>query len=249
MGANPEVAAPEESRRLLVVDDGSGELGPLALRLGRLGMEIHYASEAQEAYLFIAQERETIRLLAAPPSIDLRETSKLLQSLNETAGIPIPFVILGEEPDEERREQIREAGVDWVLWAPFKDVELRYLVTTAMAAPSVLSQRLEPRLPVDMVVTVRSRDRREVAVLSSLSARGAFIEVSEPLPVGSQLQLEFELLGERFRGFARVVYQELESPEDPSIISGVGVSFYGVDRDMSQLLLNAVQDCEARYRP
>ena len=109
--------------------------------------------------------------------------------------------------------------------------------------------RREPRVPVDLVATVRCGDRREMVVVSSLSPRGAFIEMSNPLPVGSQVRLDFDLDGSFFRGFARVVYQQHEESENPATTSGVGVFFYGSDRGTQQMLLRAVKVREAKYRP
>jgi CheY-like chemotaxis protein len=244
-----EATIAEEPIRVLLVDDGTGALGPVALRLGRLGVDIHYASEPDEAHLFIAQEQSTIRLLACSPNVGIAEAAKILKSLTEEIGSRPPFIVLGEKPESEVRAQLREVGVNWVLWAPFNDAELRYLVKSAMTLPSQLSKRLHPRLPVDLVANIRAGDRREVAVISSLSPRGAFIEMSDPLPEGSQIQLEFGVSGGRYRGFARVVHRQLENPEDPTAVSGVGVVFYGTDRETTRMLLEAVQEGEARYLP
>jgi diguanylate cyclase (GGDEF)-like protein len=241
--------AASESLRVLLVDDGTGGLGPLALRLGRLGIDLHYASAPDEAHLFIAQEKDAIRLLAVSPDFDLAELDKIRDSLARTIGSRPPFVVLGEEPGEERQATIRDAGATHVLWAPFNDAELRYLVKCAVALPREASQRLQPRLPVDLVANLRTGDRREVAVISSLSTRGAFIEMSAPLAVGSQFQVEFDLSAARFRGFARVVHQQAEDPEQPSWVSGIGVVFFGLDREMTRILLEAVQEREARYCP
>jgi hypothetical protein len=88
-----------------------------------------------------------------------------------------------------------------------------------------------------------------VAVISSLSSRGAFIEMSNPPELDSQFQLEFDVSGGHFRGFARVVHQQQESTEDGSTVSGVGVVFFGADRQMTRMLISTVQEGESRYRP
>jgi diguanylate cyclase (GGDEF)-like protein len=243
-----EPTVDEETVRVLIVDDGTGALGPLALRLGRLGIDIHYASHPDEALLFIAQEKESIRTVVTSPDTDLDQIGGVIATLTRALGAKPPLLVLGEKPSVERRVALRAGGASWVLWAPFNDAELRYLVRTATALPSQLAQRMQPRLPVDMVANIRAGDRREVAVLSSLSPSGAFIEMSDPLPVDSQLQLEFDVSGGRFRGFARVVYQQQEDPDEPSAVSGVGVVFFGTDKEMSRLLLHTVQEGESRYR-
>jgi hypothetical protein len=109
---------------------------------------------------------------------------------------------------------------------------------------------MEPRLPVDIPATVRVGEKRQYSVLSSVSTRGAFIEISAPPEVGSQLQLEFELSGFRYRGFARVMYQRgVQSDANLSHSVGVGVAFFGSDRDTERQLDEAIKRCEARYLP
>jgi diguanylate cyclase (GGDEF)-like protein len=242
------MAPSEEGARMLLVDDACASLGPLALRLGRLGFDLHYASAADEAHLLIAQERDSIRLLATSPAADMREVKALLDDLGEGAAVRPPYVVIGERPDDESLALIREAEPTGVLWAPFEDVELRYVVKSALVDARSVAERREPRVPVDLVANVRRENLREIVVLSSLSPRGAFIEMADPLPVGSQVRLDFDLDGNLVRGFARVVYQRFESSEQLAITSGVGVYFYGFDRETQQILLRAVKAREAKYR-
>jgi len=243
------IAPVQQGSRILLVDDASAALGPLALRLGRLGFDLHYASAADEAHLLIAQERGSIRLLAISPAADLGAVRALVDDLGDEGGRRASFVVIGEKPDEPSLARIREAGASGVLWAPFDDAELRYLVKTALADTRDIVERREPRVPVDLVANLRRDDRRETVVVSSLSPRGAFVEMANPLPAGSQFRLDFELDGGLFRGFARVVYQQLEDPEQPATPSGMGVAFYGTDRAMQQMLLRAVKAREAKYLP
>jgi hypothetical protein len=110
-------------------------------------------------------------------------------------------------------------------------------------------ERREIRVPVDLIANIWSGDRREVTVISSLSPRGAFIELSEPLSQGSSLRIEMELGADRFRGFARVVHVHEEDPDRPNDPSGVGVAFYGIDRDEERLLRKAISELKSRYLP
>jgi hypothetical protein len=241
---------PELLRKLLLVDDGTGALGPLALRLGRLGFDVHYAGEPDEGHLFVAQEKHAIRVLAISPAVELTEANKILDGMTRTSGSRPAFIALGEEPDAERRSRLREAGVDWVLWAPFNDTELRYLVKGAMAPASELAPRHRHRLPVDLTANLRAGDRQEVAVISSLSAEGAFIEMSDPFPVGSPLEVEFDLSGKRLRSMARVVHQQRDDLENPAAVSGIGILFLqGADRETTRVLLEAIREREGRYLP
>lgn len=235
--------------RVLVVDDGEGTLGPTALRLNRLGVDIHYASAVDEAHLFVNQEGEEIRAVVAPPGIELAGLGSVVKHLSDRCGERRRVIVIGERPGDEVRSAIRAAEVDWVLWAPFKDVELRCLTKGAMALSSELADRREPRVPVDLVASLSAGNRREMVVVSSLSPRGAFLETSDLLPVGSSLRLEMDMPTDRFRGFARVVHVQYEDPEHPQEPSGMGVAFFGSDRQTERILRKAVKELEARYLP
>jgi Tfp pilus assembly protein PilZ len=240
--------ADEGARRVLLLDDGTGSLGPLALRLGRLGVDVHYAGNPDEAQLFIAQEKASIRLLVVPPTIDLRHASSARDALAREIGAPPPLIVIGEEPDVETRALLRSAGATWILWAPFDDVELRFLMKSALALPQELFERREPRVPVDLVAKVQTGGRRDMAVLSSLSARGAFIETPDPLPIGSQLRLEIELPTDRIRVFARVVHCQADDPDRLlSPTGGMGVVFFGPDRQTELALRKTVEERATRY--
>jgi len=249
-GKAAQPAPPVRDRgRVLLVDDGRGTLGSVALRLGHLGIDIHYASALDEAHLFIAQEREAIRLVAFPPTVDLERAQGVLDRLNEIAGEKRCCIVIGERPDEGVRLAMRQARVDWVLWAPFNDTELRYVVKSAMTPREQLVERREVRVPVDLVANIQCSDRREIAVVSSLSPLGAFVELSDPLPKGSSMRIEIDLGRDRFRGFARVIHVQTEDPERPNEPSGMGVKFYSFDRDEQRLLRKAVSEIQSRYLP
>ena len=248
-GTSSRSTSHEQHGRVLIIDDGSGSLGTVALRLGHLGIDTHYVSEVDEAYLFVAQELEAIRLLAFPPTIDPGPVLGVRDKLTKAIGVERRLVVIGDRPDDAVRLSLREAGVDWVLWAPFDDAELRYVMKTAMTLREDLAERRVVRVPVDLIANIKSRERREVCVVSSLSMRGAFVEMSEPLPHGSSLRIDIDLGEERFRGFARVVHVQAENPDQPNEPSGVRVAFYGADRDEVRLLRKAIGEIESRYVP
>ena len=251
-GASPELLeefGQVEMGRVLIVDDDERSLGPTALRLGRLGIDVHYASDPDEARLLLAEEVESIRVVASSPDVELAKVGSLMDQLASTHGERGRLLVIGDRPDEERRAAMREAGVDWVLWTPVNDAELRCLVRSAMSSRDRNSERREPRVPVDLVATISVGPRREVVVVSSLSPRGAFIETNDPLPVGRSVRIELPIPNDQFRGFARVVHSQAADPSRPTLQSGMGVSFFGVDRDAERLLRKAVKELESRYLP
>jgi diguanylate cyclase (GGDEF)-like protein len=245
----PIVAPARAAGRVLVVDDARQPLATTTMRLVNLGIDVHYASAIDEARLFVGQEDAGIRLLVSPPSVDLAQARRFRESLAEDDGGARSWLVVGERPDDRIQEAIREAGVDWVLWAPFSDAELRYVTKAAMAQRAGLAARREVRVPVDLVGRLQCGDRREVVVVSSLSARGAFLEMEAPLTKGNSLRIEIDLGSDCVRAFARVAYVAQANDAQPTEPSGVGISFYGLDRTEERLLRKAVSERQLRYLP
>jgi hypothetical protein len=57
------------------------------------------------------------------------------------------------------------------------------------------------------------------------------------------------LRSDRFRGFARVASVNQDDPERYEDPSGIGVTFYGLDRQSELTLRKAISELEARYQP
>lgn len=245
----PFAASASSLGRVLVVDDESRSLATVVMRLVALGFDTHYAPAIDEGLLLIAQERDSIRLLVCSPTVDLGQAEHLKNSLVRVARQARGWVMIGERPEEARQRAIRQAGVDGVLWAPFDDAEIRYVMKTAMALRDEQAERRELRVPVDLVAKLQTGDRREMAVISTLSAGGAFVEVSEPFEQGQSLRIEIDLGSDMVRTFARVVYVQQPDPDRPGEPSGVGVVFYGLDRNEERLLRKAVGERQLRYQP
>ena len=251
------VAEPAASRAandapaLLLVDDGKGTLSGVAERLVRLarGVDLQYAAAPDEARVLLHDEQLTIRAVLAPPSIDLHALGEIRRTLTKRSGGEPSLLVAGDEPNPRLRARLRSLGVSAVLWAPFDDLELAFVLKSALAASEDLSRRREIRVPVDLTARLKSGKRREVAVLSSLSRRGAFIELSDPLAKGELIQLEFELGSTPFRFFAEVVHVETESSECPFPNSGNGVVFYGAERGSERELVKAIGERASRYLP
>ena len=72
--------------------------------------------------------------------------------------------------------------------------------------------------------------------------------MSDPLPIDTRLRLEFKLVGETLQRFARVVHEE---HCDGGLLArnGVGVRFYGGDRNAERRVCKAVEELATRYLP
>lgn len=199
--------------------------------------------------MLLTQEATTAHVLAIPPTLDVDVVAAIREQMAETIDATPPIVVIGEEPDASVLSRIRELRDTSALWYPFDDTELVFVLKAALTPRQVLSQRRDIRVPVNVTARLQLGGTREAVVLSSLSPRGAFLELADPPDVGSELRLEFELSGRSFRLFARVVYQAHEDPDCPFSQSGIGVAFFGADRKTELSLIKAVEERAARYLP
>jgi len=230
-----------DARSVLVVDDLSGGLGEVALRLIRLGVDSFYAPEAGEAWLLAQQEAIRVRLVLLAPQVDLRELERVTNELAEQAPeVPRSFLVVGERPDDERCEELRKAGIFWALWDPWDESALRMALSGAMAAvPESSSSRRHQRFPTTLLGRAFKGIHRQDVLVSSLSEGGAFLETPHPFEEGTRITLEIE--GEQGSIVTKAEVLYLHEPGESGAAHrpiGMGVSF--------GKLAPAAQDCLER---
>jgi hypothetical protein len=138
--------------------------------------------------------------------------------------------VIGPEPAEAVRTELAEAGAAWALWEPVDDAALRFVLNGAITLPSELSPRKEPRAPVNLICWVRAGEASTSGVLYSLSSRGAFLEVSPPPTVDTEVTLEFALGGETVLTKARILYANNKgSGRAAHLPLGAGLLFTAID--------------------
>jgi len=245
------LSAPRDSeRRVLLLDADARDLAPMALRLMRIGIDVHYTSDFDEARLLARQEEGRVRMVVISPATDAVRLASFSRWLARELSPAPTIVVVGAEPPAAQREALRKAGVHRVLWSPLDDGELRYWLSSAMALPTDVSDRASARVPANLMAWLRVGSRRIVGVVSNLSATGAFIELDDPPPMGDSLRIEFELPPTRARLFCKVVHSRPAEVtggfEQPA---GVGVEFQWVDRETADLIRSAVEERAARCVP
>ncbi|MCP3984850.1 MAG: EAL domain-containing protein, partial [bacterium] len=168
-GAKPQPGS-EISRYALLIDDEQGSLGPVALRLTRLGVLVLYTRFPDEALLLAGQEKGRIRSVVISPATPLDCIRRAMQRLAASGAEEAPtLAVVGSRPDEARCSELRAVGANWALWAPLDDSELRFVVNSAMALPYEVARRTTPRAPTSLVASVSASGRHAIGNLSSLS--------------------------------------------------------------------------------
>lgn len=213
----------------LILDDETTGLGNAALRLLRMGIDVFYAADPDEAVLFCGQpEADGIRLVMFPETLDLGVLSRVLSRLPANRyGPTTSLVAVGELAEESRQDELRKLGVEWVLRVPFEDSALRWVANEARFEQEHLSKRRFPRAPTDLICRASWGIRHSKdLVCSALSKGGAFLETQSPLEIGHRIKLRLQLPDGPLTVKAIVANHEDGDPLRPS---GMGVTFLDLD--------------------
>ncbi|MDJ0848794.1 MAG: PilZ domain-containing protein [Myxococcota bacterium] len=237
-----------DARRALVVDGADTRLGEVALRLLRLGIDLHYSAEPAEAWLLAEEVADGVRLLILNPRLPAEEIVALEERLRAHAPhIPRTLMVIGRQPDEATRSALRGAGVDLALWEPYDETELRAAISAAMAPQSGHPDaRKHPRIATMLLARASMGLLRTDAIVSSLSLGGAFLEGPEPFPQGARFTLEIALPEETVSVHATVVYTSEAEPQ-AARATGMGVAFTRVDGAADEGLRRFLVDHEKRF--
>ena len=237
-----------DGRRALVVDSADNRLGEIALRMLRLGIDLHYSADPAEAWLLAADVASRIRLLVLNPRIPAEEVTALEQRLRAHApAVSRTLMVIGKRPDDATREQLRGAGVEMALWEPWDEADLRAALSAAMAPLSGDPEaRKHPRIATMLLARASLGLLRTDAIVSSLSLGGAFLEAPEPFLEEVDFTLEIALPEETVCVEATVVHTSEGSPETGRA-SGMGVSFTRVDGPAEEQLRRFLEEHEKRF--
>jgi Tfp pilus assembly protein PilZ len=156
-------------------------------------------------------------------------------------------VVVGEKFDPTVIGGLQHEGPVWSLRMPFDDAELNFVVDAALSRGGDASFLERNRVPIHLTVWTRIGDVTGHGVISLLSPRGAFIEMDDPLPVGTAFQLEFSLSDWPVSIRARVVYLVSKDAGDVGHARGVGVVFLDRDRETGNRIFEEVEKRSSRY--
>jgi type IV pilus assembly protein PilZ len=104
--------------------------------------------------------------------------------------------------------------------------------------------RLHPRAPLAIKVhCVTPEGKHFDSLTGGIGGGGLFIESSTPLPLGTELQVEFALPdrpGEKFETRAKVAWTRLK-PERYLLFPGMGIQFTDIDQNAQKRLIDLVE--------
>jgi DNA-binding response OmpR family regulator len=236
-----------DARRAFVVDAADNRLGEVALKLLRLGIDLHYSADLAEAWLLAEDVAKDVRLLILNPRVPAEKIAALEKRLRSLSpDIARTLMVIGRQPDDATRARLREAGVELALWEPYDEVELRAALQAAMAPHSHPNSRKHPRIVTTLLARASMGLLRTDAIVSSLSLGGAFLEAPESFPEGIDFTLEIALPEETVSVQAKVIYTSERTPQS-ALAAGMGVSFASVDGAAGEGLKRFLDDHEKRF--
>ncbi len=226
-------------------------LGPSALQLIRMGIDVFYAKDADEASLLCAQpEVASARALVFPETVPVAAVGAVARRLRRGSGEPpLGLVAVGDLEDEDRCATLRKAGASWALRTPFDESTLRWVVNAAMCPFEHGGRRRNVRVPASLLARAFLGERRKDLLLSTLSVGGAFLETPLPFPLGTRLSLEIPLPEGPIEVTALVGHREEASETGRrGFPSGMGVVFETPSASVHDAIARFVSVRERHFR-
>ena len=237
-------------RYALIIDDDQTHLGRTAMRMNQMGIPSYYARYPDEGILFALQEPDRIGALLVSSETSPSDVERIAQQVaNQSQGDRPSVVVVGEKFDPAVITDLQQKGPVWSLRIPFDDAELNFVADAALSKAGEQGFPERNRVPIHVMVWTRIGEVTGHGVMSALSPRGAFIEMNDPLPVGTAFQLEFSLSDWPVSIRARVVYLVGNDAGGLGRPKGVGVVFLDRDRETGERIFEEVEKRSARYTP
>lgn len=181
-----------------------------------------------------------------PPSIVLLPEDRIeptdfeeeLGALRIRTGAPnlVP-IAYGQTPTSERRQALRNAGIDLALFGRFGRHALRFQVNRALSPWATRRPRGELRAPKEWRTRTFSSGKEKAVRCYSLSSGGGYFVTPRPWIVGSDISLELPVGRERLLIDGRILYTNFGGDER-ALPRGMAITFRPL-RDHIQQVIRA----------
>ncbi|HXV37694.1 MAG TPA: EAL domain-containing protein, partial [Myxococcota bacterium] len=244
----PRKPGHSDQRHALIVDDDRMQIGRTAMRMNQMGIPSYYARDPDEGVLFAHQEPGRIRALFVSSETPREVIERIASEIAELCDGERPSIVMvGEKFDATAIAELRQKTSIWSLRIPFDDAELSFVADAALSTDGDSRFPQRNRAPVHLMVWTRVGDASGHGVITSLSPRGAFVEMDDAPPVGTALHLEFSLGEWPVAIRARVVYLHGHEDGRSTRPAGVGVVFLDRDRDTEDRIIEEIEKGAVRF--
>lgn len=221
----------------------------LAGHLLLLGYRAAGARELDAALRIVAQATPPTRVGLLATDHGLADVAAALRSITEFAPAPLQWILIGRRPEASEIEVLRAAGVTFSLFDPFRDEDLRFVVSEAHHAGSPHALRTEQRVPTMLRARVTTRTGERVAVVCNLSTIGAYLATPRPAMRGGTLAMQLPLGGRAIDLSGHVIWNNVPGNlRRPNAPVGMGVAFTDVSAEAARALAQFVAERSNAYR-
>ena len=164
-----------------------------------------------------------------------------LAELRIRAGAPdlVP-IAFGRAPGDERRREIRDAGVELALFGRFGRHALRFQINRAISPWSERPPRGEQRAPMEWRTRTYSSGKEKAVRCYSLSSGGAYFVTPRPWVVGSDIALELPIGRDRLLVSGRILYTNMGGDRN-GLPRGMAVAFRPLSEHIQQVIRDDVE--------
>jgi len=191
-----------------------------------------------------------------PPSILLlpeeqilpREFEEQLAELRVRARSPhlVP-IAFGQVPTEERRQALRDAGIDLALFGRFGRHALRFQINRALSRWARRRPRGELRAPQEWRTRIFSSGKEKAVRCYSLSSGGAYFVAPRPWVVGSDISLELPFGHDRLMVQGRILYTNVAGTgTGRALPRGMAVTFRPLSDHLQKFIRAGVIESQAK---
>jgi uncharacterized protein (TIGR02266 family) len=230
-------------KKVLLVDDVELFLALEKTFFRREEVTLLFARSGRQAVKTTLAERPDVVFMDLfMPEMNGDEACRLIKQHPECGSTPVVMVTHGGRDSD--LETCRAAGCDDIL---FKPINRHDLLETAHRFLQ-LADRAAPRIPAKLTVRYGQGMQRKLSDYSvNISTGGLFLETESPLPVDSNLQLEFPLPGRTEPVICQARVAWINAPNCPGRLqlpSGMGMQFLDLSLDDLQSIRDFIkQEC------
>jgi len=241
----------EQEREDILVYSPEDELQELLGRLLLNHFRGRVAHDLEEAERIVKENDPVIHAGIVPANLALETLgSNLARVRQSSSSHRLKFVVAGPRPSEDALTRMRTAGIDYTLFEPSGDTELRFVLNQATHDTIDGDRRDNLRVPTSLVARVHSPAGTKMALVYSLSRTGAYLETPRPSQESARVEVEIPIPAGTLTLNATVVSTNVTGNlRRENLPRGMGIHFDGLDEQEKLQLKAYIEDRAACYRP
>ena len=224
----------------VIVDDSKPFLMYLSLLLSRMNLEVLPVSNVPEALeVFRVTQPNLVIMDLVMPDIDGLEALRTIRKDKELADLPV-IMVSGYQQKHLQWEALSLGCVDVIE----KPIDLRRLHKAVQGCnPYPGGRRRYMRVPFDAQVLLHDRNESIKVSSVTLSERGIFVQMKDPLPRSTPVDIEIPLpSGENLRAGGSVIYSKAPNGHEEELFTGVAIKFDRISNQSKESLSKYVEE-------